>query len=106
MASNTTARAEFDEWLNKEAAKVNSKALSDERYDEIVEFLKNEGNVYAFDRNLRKRVVRNGYKLVNYPLFSLKDVLCIPSKEVNIIFISVYFVVANLINIDHNKWKG
>ena len=57
-------------------------ALTDESYNEIVEELKKKTSNHS---NVKKRILRKGYCLLNFPALSLRDVLCTPIKEVIIL---------------------
>lgn len=75
-----TFRSKFNDYILKAANSKARKALTDERYNEIVEELKRE--TYNLYNNTKRRINRNGYCLMNFPKLGLKDVLCTPSKQV------------------------
>jgi len=76
----TNNRKKFEDYLYKQASEKSGKALTDELYNEIVGILKNPNPPFS---NLLRRIRRNGFKLMDYPKFSLKDVLCTPIKDVS-----------------------
>ena len=61
------------------AAKNSKKILTNEQYDQIVEELGKDFICYS---NIRRRIDRNGYKLLNFPKLGLKNVLCTQIKKV------------------------
>ena len=69
----------FESYLSEVASKDNSKLLTDVAYEEIVYHLKNP--LERRSRNLTKKIKRNGFRIMNYPKFSLKDVLFVPRKK-------------------------
>ena len=80
----TNPQTTFGEWLKIQAVKSKSSIMFKETYDLIVKFLKrkNEGlGVHDIPRKIEKRIKRNNYRLMNYPMLNLFDVLCVPSKE-------------------------
>ncbi|XP_066922014.1 uncharacterized protein [Clytia hemisphaerica] len=70
-------RSKFDEFVKSSSRSDKSKALPDDQYDDIVKVLKDGHG----DKILKKKIRRNGYKLMNYPKIGLKDALFIPLKE-------------------------
>lgn len=77
-------REEFFNYVTEQLPKSRS-ALSDERYDKIVEELKKEKA--KADPNTKKRIIRKGFFLKNCPIFGIKDMLCTPLKEVLLIHV-------------------
>ena len=58
--------------------------LFSKKHDTKVAYLKilNQGtDGHDFPEKIKKRVQRNQYELMNYPLLNLKDILCVPSKD-------------------------
>ena len=74
----TDCRKKFEEYIIQQASKKNGKALTDELYDQIVGILKETNPPFS---SLMRRIRRNGFRLMDYPKFSLKDVLCTPIKD-------------------------
>ena len=80
----TNPQATFNEWLKLQAAKSKTSVILKGTYDLILKFLKrkNEGlGVHDIPRKIEKRIKRNNYQLINYPMLNLFDVLCVPSTE-------------------------
>ena len=80
----TNPQTTFNEWLKLQAAKSKTSVIFKETYDLIVKFLKrkNEGlGVHEIPRKIEKRIKRNNYQLMNYPMLNFLDVLCVPSTE-------------------------
>ena len=58
--------------------------LFSKKHDTKVAYLKtmNQGtDEHDFPEKIKKGVQRNQYKLMNYPLLNLKNILCVPSKD-------------------------
>ena len=72
-------KEKFMEWLNSNL-KDNSPLLTKGQYDEIIKYLKADGES-AFPRRIRRRVASNGNQLMSFPVFGIEDILCIPQKS-------------------------
>lgn len=80
----TNLQTTFDEWLKIQAAKSKSSIILKETYKLSVKFLKrkNEGlGVYDIPQKIEKSIKRNNYRLMDYPMLNLFDVLCVPNTE-------------------------
>ena len=76
--------SKFREWLQCQQGKSKTNIIFKETYDAIVAHLKilNQGtDGHDFPEKNQKRVQRNQYELMNYPLLNRKDILCVPSKD-------------------------
>lgn len=72
-------KGKFEYWLNEEAnRKRNTSILADDIYKQIVEFLKTGETK---NRNIKKRVDRKDYEIIDFPAIELYDVLCVPVKS-------------------------
>ena len=60
---------------------INSKTVSKEKGEKVIKFLKGELSSTEYDPVFKNWISRKGFKLVDYPPLSLKDVLCLPAKE-------------------------
>ena len=60
---------------------INSKTVSKEKGEKVIKFLKGDLSSAEFDPIFKNWISRKGFKLVDYPPLSLKDVLCVPAKE-------------------------
>ena len=67
------------EWVDSNL-KHNSLLLRKEQYDDIRNFLKAHDKS-RFDKNLRKRVVKNQYETMQFPGLNTGEILCIPAKS-------------------------
>ena len=75
--------SKFREWLQCQQGKSKTNIIFKKTYDTIAAYLKilNQGtDGHDFPEKI-KRVQRNQYELMNYPLLNLKDILCVPSKD-------------------------
>ena len=69
----------IQEYVNKVACSKNSKVLSKDKYDKIVNHLIESANG---DPKFRWWVEKKrGYKLMNFAELGLNDVLCVPAKN-------------------------
>ena len=76
--------SKFREWLQCQQGKSKTNIIFKKTYDAIVAHLKilnQEIDGHDFPEKIKKRVRRNQYELMNYLLFNLKDILCVPSKD-------------------------
>ena len=77
-------RTTFNDWLKLQAAKSKTSIIFKKIYDLLVIFLKrkNEGSgVHDIPRKIEKKIKQKCYRLMNYPMLTLFDVLCAPSTE-------------------------
>ena len=56
-----------------------SKTITKSKGDQIIKFL--SGAVSVPDPMFKHWVIKKGFKLVDYPVLGLKQVLCIPAKK-------------------------
>ena len=76
--------SKFREWLQCHQGKSKTNIIFKKTYDTIVAYLKilNQGtDGHDFPEKIKKRVQRNQYELMNYPLLNLKNILYVPSKD-------------------------
>ena len=73
-------RLAFEKYVTSVAGIKNSKALLDTEYDELLNALK---EIKKPSANMKKKIVRNNYYLLDFPTLGLKDVLCLPVKKVS-----------------------
>ena len=58
------------EWVDSDL-KHNSSSLTKEQYDDIRNFLKSNDKS-RFDKNLRKRFVKNQYETIQFPVLNVQ----------------------------------
>ena len=68
-------KAKFMEWVDSNP-RHNSSLLTKRQYDDIRSFLK-PNDKSRFDKNLRKRLVKNQYETIQFPALNIGEILCI-----------------------------
>ena len=74
-------RKVFLESVEEKVTSKNNITLSDEDFTEIVKYLKGSNSKWVYSKSLGKSIQNNGYRLLDYAVLGLKEVLCVPDDK-------------------------
>lgn len=74
-------RQKFEEFCKEKFSAVSStsKTITKDKGEHIKRIL--NGDISGADPSFKHWVIRKGFKLIDYPLLGLKQVLCLPAKK-------------------------